>query len=401
MNNLFSKFFTRSSLYQPFKRFVSNPSATLPPISKPVVGHWYLASGSLVFGIVVLGGLTRLTESGLSITEWNVIKGMKPPTSQEEWDSEFEKYKQFPEYKLLNRNMTLPEFKFIFFMEWAHRMWGRFIGLSFILPGAYFAYKGYMSPAIQKRSLVIGSLIGFQGLLGWLMVRSGLDPEIEETNSHPRVSHYWLTAHLGSAFVIYSSMLVTGLEILKLHRTSLKPQQVIQKLNSVNSLPMTQFKRAATATAGLVFLTALSGAMVAGLDAGLIYNEFPFMGLGLIPSDMWAFSTESPQNPDPLPWWRNLLENPSAVQFNHRVLAVSTATVIAGLGFYSRRLPLTPHSRLAMNVLLGVTCVQVGLGISTLLYFVPVPLAASHQAGSLTLLSAALWLVHTLRRLPK
>jgi cytochrome c oxidase assembly protein subunit 15 len=258
-----------------------------------------------------------------------------------------------------------------------------------------------MSPAIQKRSLVIGSLIGFQGLLGWLMVRSGLDPEIEETNSHPRVSHYWLTAHLGSAFVIYSSMLVTGLEILKLHRTSLKPQQVIQKLNSVNSLPMTQFKRAATATAGLVFLTALSGAMVAGLDAGLIYNEFPFMGLGLIPSDMWAFSTESPQNPDPLPWWRNLLENPSAVQFNHRVLAVSTATVIAGLGFYSRRLPLTPHSRLAMNVLLGVTCVQVGLGISTLLYFVPVPLAASHQAGSLTLLSAALWLVHTLRRLPK
>ncbi|KND05047.1 uncharacterized protein SPPG_00724 [Spizellomyces punctatus DAOM BR117] len=362
--------------------------------SKPIVGWWYLFSGSLVFGIVAIGGLTRLTESGLSIVEWNLIKGMKPPRSQQEWEEEFEKYKQFPEYKLLNHHMTLPEFKSIFYMEWAHRMVGRFIGLSFIIPGAYFAYKGHMSKIIRNRSLLVAALIGGQGLLGWYMVKSGLSDEImEKAHAVPRVSHYWLAAHLGSAFTIYSIMLVTGLDILRANKA-----KAIENLRLIlKHADVIKFRRYAIGTAGLVFLTAMSGAFVAGLDAGLIYNEFPKMGEGYVPSDMWAMSTRTERNPNPGPFWKDLLENPSAVQFNHRVLAMTTASSVGALWLYSRRVKLPRNARLAVNALLAMAGVQVTLGITTLLYLVPVPLAAAHQSGSLTLLSIALWLMHTLR----
>ena len=289
----------------------------------------------------------------------------------------------------------MDDFKSIFYMEWAHRMWGRAIGLAFIIPGAYFAYKGYMNKAMTLRSGVVGLLIGCQGILGWFMVKSGLDDELMEIpHAMPRVSHYWLAAHLGSAFLIYSGMFLTGLEIIRSHKPIQWKEKVLKVLTESR---LVRFKRFSIATAVMVFITALSGALVAGLDAGLIYNEFPYMGLGFVPSDMWALSTESKSNPSPIPWWRNLLENSSAVQFNHRVMAISTSTVILGLWTYSRRLPLPRQSRLAINALLGVTAIQVSLGISTLLYLVPVPLAAAHQAGSLTLLSVALWLVHTLR----
>ena len=188
-------------------------------VSKPIVAYWFFASACLVFGIVILGGVTRLTESGLSIVEWNLIKGMKPPTNDQEWQMEFEKYKNFPEFQLLNQNMTLDEFKRIFYMEWAHRMWGRAIGLFFILPFAYFATRGgYMTKKIRNRSLVIAGMIGTQGLFGWLMVKSGLDEEIVKRKDVPRVNHFWLSAHLGSAFLIYSAMLASGLEILKQNR---------------------------------------------------------------------------------------------------------------------------------------------------------------------------------------
>ncbi|KAI9094111.1 cytochrome oxidase assembly protein-domain-containing protein [Phlyctochytrium arcticum] len=362
--------------------------------SSTAVGWWFLFSGSLVFGIVALGGLTRLTESGLSIVEWNVIKGMKPPQSQQEWEEEFEKYKQFPEFKLLNHQMTLSEFKSIFYMEWAHRMFGRLIGLAFIIPGAYFAYKGQMSKVIQRRSLVVGALIGLQGLLGWYMVKSGLSEELmEKAHVVPRVSHFWLAAHLGSAFTIYAMMLVTGLDILRANK--IKAEESLRKV--LADVDIRKFSRLSKGVAGLVFLTAMSGAFVAGLDAGLIYNEFPYMGEGFVPSDMWAFSTKTERNPNPTPFWKDLLENPSAVQFNHRVLAMTTTATIGTLWVMSRRVKLPRNSRIAMNALLAMTGVQVGLGISTLLYFVPTPLAAAHQSGSLTLLSIALWLMHTLR----
>ena len=354
--------------------------------TRPIVGYLYLASGALVFTIVVVGGLTRLTESGLSIVEWNVIKGMHWPQSQAEWQNEFDKYKLFPEYHVLNSRMTLEEFKAIFFMEWAHRMLGRLIGVTFVVPAIYFAAKGYMSRAIQMRSVVVAAMIGSQGLLGWYMVKSGLSEELLDGKSIPRVSHYWLAAHLGSAFTIYAVMLVTGLSILKSHRPPM--HKAIGGLQS--------FKSYSVATCCLVFTTAMSGALVAGLDAGLIYNEFPFMGNGIVPADFWALSSISDRNQAPISWIRNLLENPSAVQFNHRLLACTTFTAIFALWLYSRRLRLPPNARVAINSLLGVAVVQVSLGIATLVYFVPIPVAAAHQAGSLTLLSVALWLLHIL-----
>ncbi|KAJ3080334.1 Cytochrome c oxidase assembly protein cox15 [Quaeritorhiza haematococci] len=365
--------------------------------TKPIVGYWYLFSSALVFGIVVLGGVTRLTESGLSIVEWNVIKGMKPPRSEEEWVEEFEKYKQFPEFKLLNNKMTLEEFKFIFYMEWAHRMVGRFIGLSFVIPGAYFAYKGWMSPAMRSRSLLVGAAIGVQGLLGWLMVSSGLKDEIIEKNAHPRVNHFWLSAHMGAAFILYSMMTMTGWEILNSGRTKMSEAA----LKFIRSAKMAPFRRSAAGLGLMIFITAMSGAWVAGLDAGLIYNEFPKMGEGYMPSDMWALSTKSENNPNPLPWYRDLMENPSAVQFNHRVLAMGTTAAISALWLYSMRLPLPRNVRFAAHGLMGMCMVQVTLGLTTLLYLVPVPLAAAHQGGSLALLTTALWLSHNMRRIPK
>ncbi|KAH6567300.1 hypothetical protein BASA60_009107 [Batrachochytrium salamandrivorans] len=339
-------------------------------VCRPIVGYWYIFSGALVFGIVVIGGLTRLTESGLSIVEWNLIKGIRPPQSQSEWEAEFEKYQQFPEYKISNHGMTLAEFKFIFFMEWSHRMLGRFIGLSFVVPGVYFAYKGYMTRSIKYRSFFVATMIGFQGLLGWYMVKSGLSDTIMETpHAVPRVSHYWLCAHLGSAFAIYSVMLMTGLNIIKANR-------ILTLKNAQNAL-------------------------VAGLDAGLIYNEFPYMGNTIIPEDYWAFFTRSEQTHSPMLWIRNILENPTAVQFNHRVLGCTTFATVVSLWIASRRVRLPRTSRLATNVLLGVAVAQVSLGITTLIYLVPIPLAAAHQSGSLMLLTCALWLVHTLRILPK
>ncbi|ORY40372.1 cytochrome oxidase assembly [Rhizoclosmatium globosum] len=363
-----------------------------------VVAYWYFYCAALVFAIVAVGGVTRLTESGLSITEWNLITGMKPPRTDEEWNVEFEKYKLFPEYKLLNHNITLNEFKFIFYMEWGHRMLGRFIGLSFILPGLYFASRGMMSPSIRNRSLFVAVLIGCQGVLGWYMVKSGLKQELMEAKSFHGVSQYWLAAHLGSAFIIYSIMLLTGFEIL---RTSSKNAVALsEQISTLLRVPgFKTFSRATHQIATLVLLTAFSGAFVAGLDAGLVYNEFPFMGEGLMPSDMWAHSDPTVME-KPVPLWRNMLENASAVQFNHRFLAMTTSTAVVGLWFASRRFTLPASSRLAVNALLGVTALQVSLGISTLLYLVPVPLAAAHQSGSLLLLSTSLWLLHTLRRLP-
>ncbi|KAJ3070238.1 Cytochrome c oxidase assembly protein cox15 [Podochytrium sp. JEL0797] len=389
------------SIPKHFSTQAANESTTTPtdePQTKAIVGWWYLYCASLVFLIVAVGGVTRLTESGLSIVEWNLIKGMKPPRTQEEWEAEFEKYKQFPEYKLLNHNITLSEFKFIFWFEWGHRMLGRFIGLSFILPGIYFASKGYMTRAMQIRSLVIGTLIGGQGVLGWYMVKSGLREECLKQNSFHGVSQYWLAAHLGSAFVLYSAMILTGFEVL---RTSSKNARFLaQEVTALLKVPgMKLFAMSTHQIATLVLITAFSGAFVAGLDAGLLYNEFPYMGNGFMPSDMWAMSDPTVME-HPIPKWRNLLENGSAVQFGHRVLAMTTATAVVGLWVASRRFSLPRSSRMAVNTLLGVTALQVSLGISTLLYFVPVPLAAAHQCGSLMLMTASLWLLHTLRRLP-
>ncbi|GAB1302445.1 Cytochrome c oxidase assembly protein COX15 homolog [Apodemus speciosus] len=365
------------------KGTVSLPSRA----AERAVGRWLLVCSGTVAGAVILGGVTRLTESGLSMVDWHLIKEMKPPTSQEEWEAEFQKYQQFPEFKILNHDMTLAEFKFIWYMEYSHRMWGRAVGLAYILPAAYFWRKGWLSRGMKGRVLALCGLVCFQinllvcglkGLLGWYMVKSGLE-EKPESYDIPRVSQYRLAAHLGSALVLYCASLWTSLSLLL-------PQHKLPE-----SRQLLRLRRFAGGTAGLVFLTALSGAFVAGLDAGLVYNSFPKMGDSWIPEDLLTFS----------PALKNVFENPTMVQFDHRLLGIASVTAITVLYFMSRRIPLPRRTKTAAATLLALAYAQVVLGISTLLMYVPTPLAATHQSGSLALLSGALWLMNELRRVPK
>eukprot|EP00053_Salpingoeca_punica_P008816 m.78776 g.78776 ORF g.78776 m.78776 type:complete len:408 (+) comp14759_c0_seq1:65-1288(+) len=346
--------------------------------SDKIVGRWLMGCSGLVFGAVVLGGVTRLTESGLSIVEWNPIRGVRPPKTEEEWKEQFALYQQFPEYKYNNHSMTLEEFKRIWYMEWFHRVWGRLVGAAFVIPGAYFLHKGWFRPGHNRRMGIFAALIAFQGALGWYMVKSGLDHDPKGEHV-PRVSHYRLAAHLAAAFTLYTGFFYTGLTYLNPHRLT-APEHLVKSL-----------RRFAHSTAGLVFLTAMSGALVAGLDAGLIYNSFPKMGDFWVPPEILQLS----------PKIRNFFDNSTTVQFDHRILGISTLTAVTTLFAMARRVPLHPQGRLAVTSMFGMVLLQVGLGISTLLYFVPTQLAATHQAGSLGLLSFALWFMHEIRRVPK
>lgn len=334
-----------------------------------------------------------LTGNRLSITEWKPVTGSLPPRSTEDWDSEFSKYRSSPESKLLNPHMTLDEFKSIYYMEWIHRQWGRFVGLSFVLPAIYFISRGRVSRRMAWKITGIGGLIGFQGFLGWWMVKSGLKDDLFAPGSHPRVSQYRLVAHLGTAFLAYSAMLWNGLLILRTHKLLGNLEDAEKVLTRLLDPKLGFFRKSIGALAVLVFITAMSGGLVAGLDAGLIYNEFPWMGRGLAPpaselfSDFYSHTTDGSDI-----WWRNPLENPSLVQLDHRLLATTTFSSIMALFAYSRFSPtvktlLPAASRKAMHGVLGFACLQVALGISTLIYLVPLPLASAHQAGSLALLS--------------
>ncbi|TAQ89919.1 hypothetical protein B7494_g1765 [Chlorociboria aeruginascens] len=226
---------------------------------------------------------TKTNIPSLSITEWKPVTGSLPPMSASDWESEFTKYQSSPEYKLLNPHMTLSEFQKIYFMEWTHRLWGRVIGLSFVLPTIYFIARRKVSLPMAGRLVGISGLIGFQGFIGWWMVKSGLKDDLFTPGSHPRVSQYRLTAHLGTAFLCYTAMLWNGLSILRTHKLLSYPPRSHQYLLSLLSPALSPFRKSVAFLAVLVFTTAMSGALVAGLDAGLIYNEFPRMGLGLAP----------------------------------------------------------------------------------------------------------------------
>uniref|UniRef100_A0A452GYU2 Cytochrome c oxidase assembly homolog COX15 n=1 Tax=Gopherus agassizii TaxID=38772 RepID=A0A452GYU2_9SAUR len=360
----------------------AHPGAVAPPVpgsaAERLVGRWLLVCSGTVAGAVVLGGVTRLTESGLSMVDWHLVREMKPPQTQQEWEAEFQKYQQFPEFKILNHDMTLREFKFIWYMEYSHRMWGRVVGLAYVLPAVYFWRKGWLSSSMKGCVLALCGLVCFQGLLGWYMVKSGLE---EKPDSHdiPRVSQYRLAAHLGSALVLYCASLWSGLSLLL-------PQHKLPE-----TYQLLRLRRFAHGTTGLIFLTALSGAFVAGLDAGLVYNSFPKMGERWIPDDLLSFS----------PVLKNIFENPTTVQFNHRILGITSVTAITALYLLSRKIPLPRRTKIAVASLMAVAYMQVGLGISTLLLYVPTPLAAIHQSGSLALLTVALWLMNELRRVPK
>ncbi|KAJ4747505.1 Cytochrome c oxidase assembly protein COX15 [Rhynchospora pubera] len=350
---------------------------TKGPHAQKAVGIWLFGCAAWVFSLVVLGGITRLTRSGLSMTDWKFTGGL-PPLTQEEWVQEFEKYQQSPEYKRINKGMSVEDFKFIYWMEYAHRMWGRGLGLVFSFPFAYFIAKGYITRQLGLRLSALFALGAGQGLIGWWMVKSGLEEPRSEW-VQPRVSPYRLATHLTSAFVIYCGILWTALSVVM-------PEAPSGALNWVHGA--TKIRRLALPASFIVGLTAVSGAYVAGNDAGHAYNTFPKMGDVWIPDDI--FSME--------PLIRNFFENTSLVQLNHRILAMTTLSAIGALWFASRRIEVHPAVQSLIGATLGMAALQVTLGLSTLLMYVPTSLASAHQAGALTLLTFTLLLVHTVRK---
>ena len=289
--------------------------------------------------------------------------------------------------------MDLAEFQKIYFMEWTHRIWGRVVGLSFVLPAAYFIARRKVSAPMAVKLVGIAGLIGFQGFLGWWMVKSGLKDDLFAPGSHPRVSQYRLTAHLGTAFLCYTAMLWNGLSILRERRLLSDVAAAAKELSILRDPGLKIFQRSVGGLACLVFVTAMSGGLVAGLDAGLIYNDFPYMGVGLTPPVSELFSDFYVRRADKSDrWWRNMLENPSTVQLDHRILATTTFTAVMGLWAYSRfgravRVRLPAAGKKGVLGVVHLVSLQVILGISTLIYLVPIPLAAAHQAGSLALLT--------------
>ncbi|KAJ8438578.1 hypothetical protein Cgig2_024667 [Carnegiea gigantea] len=350
---------------------------TAGPRAQKMVGIWLFGSAAWVFSMVILGGVTRLTRSGLSMTDWK-FTGQLPPLTDEEWAQEFEKYKQSPEYKRINKGMSLEDFKFIYWMEYAHRMWGRALGIMFALPFSYFLRKGYITLRLGMRLSALVALGAGQGLIGWWMVKSGLE-EPESEYSEPRVSPYRLAAHLTSAFVIYCGLLWTALSVVM-------PEPPGESLAWVHGAA--KVKTLAIPVSLLVGITAVSGAFVAGNDAGRAYNTFPKMGDTWIPDDVLCMK----------PLLRNFFENTSTVQLDHRILATATLASICGLWWATRKLDIHPAVRSLIGSTVGMAGLQVTLGISTLLSYVPVSLGAAHQAGALTLLTLMILLTHTLRR---
>ena len=341
-------------------------NATASEKSRRTITIWLLVVCALIFIMVMLGGVTRLTHSGLSIVEWKPLVGTILPLTHADWLDLFEKYKLTPEYQQVNVGMELEGFQNIFWLEYFHRLLGRLIGLVFALPFFYFLVRKQVGRALAPKLWLLFALGGAQGLLGWLMVASGLV-------DMPRVSSYRLTAHLGLAILIYAATLWVALGLLYP-----KPQAA----DAV--APLRRFGLAVTA---LVFFMILTGGFVAGTHAGFAFNDWPFMHGRLVPEGLVALD----------PWWTNLFENIATVQFNHRLVAYLLCLVIPAYWFMARRYQLAVRTRRLFHLLLAMLATQVMLGIATLLYVVPVPLAAAHQAGALVLLTLALLLNHRLR----
>lgn len=394
-------FSTSRSIYSN-NEIVSMPKSKWPANSDKTVGYLCIGVSILVFAIVILGGLTRLTESGLSITEWKPVTGAIPPLNEEDWIEVFNKYKESPEFKQLNSNMDLDDFKFIYSMEWSHRLLGRIIGMVFVLPTLYFVARRKVSLKTAGKLVGICGLIGLQGAIGWWMVYSGIDTELlEERRSKPTVSQYRLAAHLGAAFVVYCAMISTGFSILRNQWIMKQPQEYAKYFQQIQSKSLSKFKFLSKGIFGLVFLTAMSGAFVAGLDAGLIYNTFPQMGDNGIPSMNELFDPVYSRLKDQTDiWWRNMLENQATVQLEHRILATTTAISIFALHMYSHRIKtiIPRHAYKWLNISMGIVTLQYILGICTLLYLVPTDIAATHQAGALTLLTCTLLLINNLKK---
>ena len=338
---------------------------TQPTSRQKSIANWLLVCCALVFAMVILGGVTRLTGSGLSMAEWRPIMGAIPPLSDAEWQRVFEIYKETPEFQRVNPDFDVDDFKGIFWLEYLHRLLGRLLGLAFSLPLLYYVVRKYISLRELPWYLMMLALGGAQGLIGKFMVASG---QVDA----PHVSQYKLAAHLGAAFLVFGLMLWRALSLLN-------PQP--------DGPRHPWFARTAWLT-GLVSVTVLSGAFVAGLRAGKIYNTFPMMGDHWLPPGLFALE----------PLWRNFFDNTTTVQFDHRVLAITTFLLIVVYWFRARRAELPVRAKRSANALLHTTALQVVLGISTLLLSVPVWLATTHQAVAMLLFAVAIYQLHSLRR---
>ena len=332
------------------------------------IAAWLFVCCALVFAMVVVGGVTRLTHSGLSIVEWQPIVGTLPPLTDAQWREAFAKYQATPEYRLVNHGMDVEAFKGIFWWEYFHRLLGRAIGVVFFVPLAWFVVRRRIPPGLAPRLAAIFLLGGLQGAMGWYMVRSGLVDD-------PRVSHFRLTAHLGLALAIFAAMFWIGLSLVRPSRPRRDPGSV-------------RLRRAAVALAALVFAMALTGGLVAGIRAGFAYNTFPSMNGHVVPPEILMLD----------PWYDNFFYNMATVQFDHRLLAWTLAVAVPAFWWRVRRSGVASGAaRVGATLLLAALVVQIALGIATLLLRVPVPLAALHQAGAVLLFAAALNVAHTLR----
>ncbi|MDH5485142.1 MAG: COX15/CtaA family protein [Gammaproteobacteria bacterium] len=337
--------------------------------NQKAIALWLLICCATIYAMVVLGGVTRLTGSGLSMVEWAPIMGTIPPLNDSEWNRAFELYKQYPEYKIKNQGMTLDGFKNIFWFEYSHRVLGRSIGVIFFFPMLFFFLRGKVEAALKPKLITMFILGGLQGLMGWYMVKSGLVRD-------PHVSQYRLTAHLGLAFVIYAYIFWVAMGLIY-------PKEDNLTLNNLDKL-----KKYSGYLSLFTFITVLSGGFVAGLKAGFAYNTFPLMNGQWIPDGLLSLE----------PAWRNLFENVTTVQFDHRVLATLLFTAIISFWIYAMRQNPTVRLKRGLNILLGLLLLQVTLGISTLLLHVPIALAASHQAGALALFTGMLFVTQQLRQ---
>ena len=334
--------------------------------SRKAVAFWLFGVAAIIFAMVVIGGLTRLTGSGLSITEWDLIQGVIPPLTDAAWQDVFDKYKHIPQYAQQNSWMSLSDFKSIFWWEWSHRFLGRFVGSAFAVPFLWFAYVGAIARKEWPRMIVLFALGGLQGVIGWWMVQSGLEVRVS-------VSQYRLAIHLGAAIILLGAMLWTAFDYLNLP----KSHTAIDK----------RLQQSGLLFVGLVYVQMLLGALVAGLHAGLIYNTWPLMDGRVAPEDAFFQS----------PWWINFFENPGLVQFDHRIGAYIVAISAFCLWRFGRKQKNSGLARRSGNAVLHVTLFQILLGIGTLVMQAPLFMAAPHQITAAALFCVAVWHAWELR----
>ncbi|MBK9001402.1 MAG: COX15/CtaA family protein [Myxococcales bacterium] len=347
----------------------NEPARALPRARRAVVVWLWLCVLSLLV-MIVLGGVVRLTGSGLSITVWEPIVGTLPPLDHADWERVFALYRQSPEFRHVNPTMDLAAFQRIFWPEYLHRLLGRSIGVLVAVPCVYFLVKGYLGRQLVRRLVLLFALGGLQGLIGWLMVASGLVDA-------PHVSHYRLTLHLGMGFLLFG------------YAAWLAIEQTLGGFVVTNGWP--RLRRALLGFTALAALTALSGGLVAGLKAGHAFPTFPLMAGAWVPAGLLAM----------MPVWRNGFDNVITVMFQHRVLGIAVLVFALGLALAARKSGVPRHARVAFDLIVAAVLVQVTLGIATLLMFVPVSVAAAHQGNAALVLGAALYANYALRRWPE